>query len=80
VTAEAILAGIGTILGLVVVAGMRGDWVWGWVYRSREKALMAQLLAAERREIYWRNIALKAMGHTDRALDIAEKATPDPDA
>lgn len=64
-----------TVVGLLLAigaAGLRGLWVWGWVYKSREKDLLAQLEERTADRDFWRGTALKAMGHTDKALNVAE--------
>lgn len=62
---------VAAIVGGVVGAGIKGVWVWGWVYKALEKRLLEQ----QRETQFWRGVALKAMGHTDQALDVAAKAT-----
>lgn len=54
-----VLAGI---IGAVIGAGIRRAWVWGWTYTE---------MRAERD--FWRDTALQAMGHTDKAIDVADK-------
>jgi len=56
-----------TIVGLLLAigaAGLKRLWVFGWTYSE----------AAADRD-FWRDTALKAMGHTDAALAVATKAS-----
>ena len=55
-------AAVAGILAAVILAGMTGKWVWGWTYRA----------VVEDRD-FWRSTALRAMGHADKAVDIAAK-------
>lgn len=59
-----VFAAITTVLTAVIGTGIRKVWVWGWVLADME---------SERD--FWRDTALKAMGHTDKAITVAEKAT-----
>lgn len=49
-----------TFIVAIGAAGLRQLWVWGWTYAEVKKD-----------RDFWRNTALKALGHTDKALDIA---------
>lgn len=53
-----------TLFGLIAAitsAGLAKLWVWGWTYQE---------LKADRD--FWRTIALKSMGHVDKALEARE--------
>jgi hypothetical protein len=56
-----------TILGLVsgiAAAGLAKLWVWGWVYADKAKDLAD--MTTDRN--FWRDTALKSLGHVDKAL------------
>lgn len=56
-----------TIAGILVAAlaaGLAKKWVWGY-----------QLVDMTKDRDFWRDAALAALRHTDRALDVAEKKT-----
>jgi hypothetical protein len=58
-----------TVIGLlviVIVSGMRRDWVWGWTYQEMRAR-------AERFE----ELALKTLGLAERMTDIAERVGKD---
>jgi hypothetical protein len=61
ITVIALLFGIGA-------AGLKKLWVFGWVYA--DKVVENAALAKDRD--FWRDIALKSMGHVDKALDKSE--------
>ena len=63
IDAGAVIAAIGTILGTVVGAGVRGVWVFGWQYRQK---------AAE--SDFWRDAFLRSVGQTDQAIQVVKKA------
>ena len=69
IPAEQLLAGIGTILTAVVVAGIKKVWVWGYQLTDKDDDLAEMTVDRN----FWRDTALKAMGHTDKALDVAGK-------
>lgn len=59
-----------TIIGLLLAIGglgLKKLWVFGWVYETA----LAALAEMRRDRDFWRDIALKAMGHTDKALAVA---------
>ena len=56
-------AAVAGILGTVIVAGIKGIWVFGWTYQKA-------IADAE----FWRSTALKSMGHTDHAVNTASSA------
>lgn len=56
------LASIAIALG---VLGLKKMWVFGWTYADKEKDL--DDMTVDRN--FWRDTALKSMGHTDKALD-----------
>jgi len=60
------IVGILTALG---VAGLRRMWVFGWTYADKVKDLVDM---TEDRN-FWRDTALQSMGHTDKALVVAER-------
>jgi len=73
-------AAVAFIITAVVAAGIRGIWVWGWVHQAALKSVTDQLARERTEKAFWRNVALKSMGHTDKALEIAassEKPTRD---
>lgn len=49
--------GVGGLLFFALIGGFRGWYVWGAQYRE---------MVADRN--FWRDIALKSMGHVDKAL------------
>lgn len=56
-----------TILGIAITLGVLGRakvWVFGWVYADKEKALVEMTVDRN----FWRDTALKSMGHVDKAL------------
>jgi hypothetical protein len=54
--------GIGGLMTVALLGGYRGWYVW----RSTFKAMEAD------RDL-WRGIALKALGHADKAIDVASR-------
>ena len=60
--------GFGGLAAFALVGGFRGWYVW----RREHDAVVAD-------RDFWRSTALRAMGHTDRALEVAAKGTK-PDA
>lgn len=61
VTIIVLLFGIGA-------AGLAKKWVFGWVYAALED----RLVKTEKDRDFWRDTALTALGHTDKALDVAQ--------
>jgi hypothetical protein len=55
---------IGAIAVGLATAGLARLWVFGWVYAAKVKDL--EDMTADRN--FWRDTALKSMGHVDRAL------------
>jgi hypothetical protein len=56
-----------TVIGLLLAigfAGIRKVWVFGWYAATVEKD-----------RDFWRSIALRSMGHTDRAIEVAKHVT-----
>lgn len=53
----------------LAVAGVGKLWVFGWTYADKVKDLDSM----EQDRDFWRDTALKSMGHTDTALDVAAK-------
>lgn len=72
-TAEQVIAAA-AIVSAVVAAGVKGLWVFGWVYQALQK----QLAEMTRDRDFWRDVALKSMGHTDKALDATALALEKP--
>ena len=66
VTVAALLFGIGA-------AGLKKLWVWGWAYAQ----LQADLAKMEKDRDFWRDTALRSMGHTDKALEVAAQSGRD---
>lgn len=61
-----------TIIALLFAlgaAGLKKLWVFGWTYAEKVRDLYDMTVDRN----FWRDIALKSMGHTDVALDVAEK-------
>jgi hypothetical protein len=63
--------GLGGLMLVALFLGHRRIWVFGWLLIEAETRL--DEMQADRD--FWRNTALKAMGHTDKAMDVAKKAT-----
>ena len=62
-----------TLLGVAFAlagAGVAKVWVFGWTYIAKVKDL--EDMTTDRN--FWRDIALKSMTHTDKALRVATKA------
>lgn len=66
---DAQVAAVAGIIGAIVAAGMAGQWVFGWVHKAIVRSLERQLAESKQETAFWRGVALKAMGHTDRALE-----------
>lgn len=64
ITIVALLFGLGA-------AGLKKYWVFGWQYADK----MAEMVKLEEDRNFWRDTALKALGHTDKALEVAAKGT-----
>lgn len=60
IDAVAVIAAIGTLLGGITAAGLARKWTWGY-----------QLADMTKDRDFWRDAALRAMGTTDKALDVA---------
>lgn len=69
----AVIAGIGTILTGVVVAGLNKKWVWGWTYADKDKDLDDMTKDRD----FWRDTALSLLQHNDKALEVAAKGAKD---
>lgn len=54
-------------------AGLKKLWVFGWTYADRQ----TELAEVKKDRDFWRDTALKAMGHTDIALGVTKKVTED---
>lgn len=50
------------LLFAIGAAGLKKLWVWGWAYSEME-----------RDRDFWRTTALQSLGHTEKALDVAER-------
>lgn len=62
------------IVGIVLAIGVAGRakvWVWGWTYVEKVADLVKQLAEMKTDRDFWRDTALKSMGHTDKALEVA---------
>jgi hypothetical protein len=62
-----------TVIALLLAIGAAGvakQWVFGWVYASKERDLSDMTKDRD----FWRDTALKSMGHTDKALGIEKDA------
>lgn len=57
ITVISVLVGLG-------LAGLRKMWVFGWTYTDKETDLAEMTKDRD----FWRDTALKAMGHVDQAL------------
>jgi hypothetical protein len=55
-------AGVILILLIIILAGMRRWWVWGWTFDECTK-----------REQEWKNLAQHGTNNSDRALDQATR-------
>jgi hypothetical protein len=56
-----------TLLGMVSLiagAGLRRLWVFGWTYADKVKDLSDMTVDRN----FWRDTALRSMGHVDKAL------------
>lgn len=63
-----------TIIGLLIalgVAGLKKLWVFGWIYSDQVKR--CEEITKDRD--WWRDIALKAMGNTESALEVTKVET-----
>ena len=52
-------------------AGLRKLWVWGWVLEDKKSELAAMTVDRD----FWRDTALKAISHTDKAIDVVDRTT-----
>lgn len=64
IDAVAVIAAIGSLLAGITAAGLAKKWVWGWTYEE-----------IRRERDFWRDTALKAMGHADKAIDTVRKVS-----
>jgi hypothetical protein len=62
--------GVGGLLLVTLLLGHKRLWVFGWILAECEQRLDEM----ETDRNFWRDVALKSMGHTDKALDVAQKA------
>lgn len=58
-----------TLAGGIVGAGIRRVWVFGWTLQDEKTAHAA---TAKDRD-FWRDTALKAIGHTGKAIDVVAR-------
>lgn len=49
--------GIVGLLLVIIIGGLRGFWVWGWLYREEQR---------DKNE--WKAIALQALGITEKVV------------
>lgn len=61
ITVAALLLAIGG-------AGLKKLWVWGWTYADR----LADIAELKKDRDFWRDTALKALGHVDKALEVVQ--------
>lgn len=52
------------LVGVIAAAGLRRLWVFGWTYADKVKDLGDMTVDRD----FWRDTALKSMGHVDKAL------------
>jgi hypothetical protein len=45
-------------LAIIILTGMRGYWVWGWIYRERETQLQTLLDRALAETVAWQKVAV----------------------
>jgi hypothetical protein len=69
-----LVSAIAAVITGVVGAGVKKVWVWGWVLADKEK----QLAASQIETLFWRTAALKALGHTDKAIKLAATVVTKP--
>ena len=63
--------GLAVALVVILIAGMKGYWVWGWIYKEgieREKQLRE-----ERNE--WRDLAIHGMNLADKGVNLVGEIT-----
>lgn len=60
--------GTGGLLAFALIGGFRGWYVWGRQYGEMV-----------RERDFWRDVALRSMGHTERAIELAATATKSSD-
>ena len=54
--------GFGGLMLIALIGGMRRWYVWGWIYKDEVEE-----------KLFWRGLALRSMGQTDKAIDLAAK-------
>ena len=52
------------LIGAIAAAGLAKLWVFGWTYADKVKDLGEMTIDRN----FWRDTALKSMGHVDKAL------------
>lgn len=52
------------LIGAIAGAGLAKLWVFGWTYADKVKDLSEMTIDRN----FWRDTALKSMGHVDKAL------------
>lgn len=65
-----------TIIGMLIGiggAGLAKQWVFGWIYRDHIQAKDVQIEELKEDLNFWRDATLQALGHTDKALEVAGK-------
>jgi hypothetical protein len=58
-------AGIIGLLLIIILSGARGDWVFGWVYRS----LLNELERCRHDRDKWRDLALSSTGIAEELVE-----------
>lgn len=56
--------GVAGFLLVALLLGHRRVWVWGWL-----------LVSVEADRNFWRDIALRSMGHAEKAIGVAARKT-----
>lgn len=64
-----------TLLLIIIVTGMRGDWVFGWVFRQMLAGGDKDLADMRQDRDFWRASALRGLHTTETALNVVEKQT-----
>lgn len=64
-----------TLLVVFVVGLMRKWWVLGWTHLESIDGMQRRLDAKDKEIDRWQSTALRLMGHTDRAIDLAASSS-----
>jgi hypothetical protein len=57
------------LLFAIGAAGLKKLWVFGWTYADKVNDLVGMTKDRD----FWRDTALRSMGHTDRAIEVASR-------